>query len=126
MPDDLEGDGPQLPADQIPNAAEPKSLRRQRDTAKRREREAGEFWKQVFATPLGRREMWGILASGGAFEERFVAGPNGFPQPEATWCKAGEQRLAFRLYLSWMEYAPDDVALMVRENEPRLAKRAKH
>lgn len=118
MADDDEQAEP-LP-DEIPNAAEPKAIRRQRDTAKRREREAGEFWKQVFASKVGRREMWAILQSGHAFDERFVTGPNGFPQTEATWCQAGEQRLAFRLYLSWMKLDPEGVALMLQENEPGL------
>ncbi len=65
--------------------------------------------------------MWGIISSGHAFDERFAAGPNGFPSSEATWCEAGEQRLAFRIYLSWLRLVPDGVALMLAENHPALS-----
>lgn len=108
-----------------PNVAEPAKVRqRTRDTRRKARREEDvrrEWWQQAFSTPEGRRELWGILASGHAFDERFVAGPNGFPCTEATWCEAGEQRLAFRVYLSWLRLDPDGVALMLAENDPRLA-----
>lgn len=103
------------------NTADPVAINRHRRRAKKTEDEAGDFWREVFSTPIGRREMWGILANGGAFNERFATGPNGFPQPEATWCQAGEQRLAFRLYLSWLKRCPDGVALMLTENHKDLA-----
>lgn len=109
------------PEFEIPNAAEPKAIKRQRDTAKRREREAAQFWQALFADKVARRELWGILQSGHAFDERFELGPTGFPNEPATWLRAGEQRLAFRLYLSWMRLDPDGVALMLRENDPEIA-----
>ena len=88
----------------------------------RRDIEAREFWKQVFAHPIGRRELWGILQATHAFEERFACGPNGFPQVEATWFHAGEQALGQRLFLSWQRFDPQGVFLMQQEHDPRLAK----
>lgn len=119
-PHEGEGDGEAAADAEIANAAEPKALRQQRRTARWHERQAAAFWNTVFSTEVGRREMWGILASGHAFDERFVSAPNGFPQSEATWCQAGEQRLAFRLYLSWLRLCPEGVTLMLLENEPGL------
>lgn len=123
MSDDPEDSLPPQPDEQsgAVNAADPVAIKRVRRRIKKAEDDAGEFWREVFSTPIGRREMWGILASGGAFDERFATGPNGFPQPEATWCQAGEQRLAFRLYLSWMKLCPDGVGLMLKENHRAIA-----
>lgn len=103
------------------NVADPVSTKQARRRGQREDDKRALFWKAVFADKIGRAEMWGILQSGHAFEERFATGPNGFPQPEASWCEAGEQRLAFRLYLSWLRLAPEGVALMLSENHPALA-----
>jgi len=121
LPEEDEPAAAPHPLDEIPNAADRKSHRRARANQKQREEEARLFWRAVFATAIGRREMWGILQAGHAFEERFACGPNGFPQEAATWCEAGEQRLAFRLYRSWLRFEPEGVQLMMRENDPALA-----
>ena len=88
----------------------------------RREAEGSKFWSQVFAHPVGRREMWGILQATHAFEERFACGPNGFPQPEATWFHAGEQALGQRMFFSWQRLDPQGVLLMLQEYHPHFAK----
>lgn len=103
------------------NVADPVAIKRKRRRRERDEGLRGEFWSGVFSTKIGRQEMWGILESGHAFAERFVTGPNGFPSPEATWKEAGEQSLAFRIYLSWLKLAPEGAALMLAENHPALA-----
>ncbi|MGE5148490.1 MAG: hypothetical protein ACM3II_00095 [Rhodospirillaceae bacterium] len=123
MSDDPEEVSPPQPGERsgATDTADPVAIKRARRRIKSAEEDAVGFWREVFATPIGRREMWGILASGGAFEERFAHGPNGFPAPEATWCHAGEQRLAFRLYMSWMRLCPDGTALMLREHHPAFA-----
>ena len=103
------------------NAAEPASLRKARARASLRKEEASDFWRRALGSEVGRRELWGVLASAHAFDERFACGPNGFPQPEATWFEAGQQALGFRLYLSWLRLAPEGVGLMMAENHPALA-----
>lgn len=115
---------PSLDEDEEPqpaNAADPASHKRIRDRAKRERAEAAEFWRGVFLSEVGRREMWAILNASGAFRERFANGPNGFPQPEATWAYSGEQRMGFRLYLTWLGLCPDHVAVMLKEHHPALA-----
>lgn len=120
MSDDVDTGEP-LPPDEVPNAAEPRAIRRQRDTAKQREREGREFWQAVFSTKAGRREMWAILQSGGAFDQRFGHALNGGDNPAETQRQEGEHRFAFRVYLSWLKLDADGVTLMLRENEPGLA-----
>lgn len=109
-------------ADAAPNAADPKAVREQRRKAKRATDEGGDFWRRVFADPIGRREMWLLLQSLHTFEERFACGPNGFPQPEATWFHAGEQAFGLRLYQSWMLIDRPGVFQMHDECDPRLQK----
>lgn len=108
------------PATETVNAAEPRSIKRARTRAKLREEEAADFWRRALGSEVGRRELWGVLQSAHAFEERFACGPNGFPQPEATWFEAGQQALGFRLYLSWVRLDPSGVALMMQENHASL------
>ena len=109
------------------NVAEPQKIAERNKRLRRptEEQKRLEFWKGVFADPIGRSEMWAILASGHAFEERFATGPNGMPQPEASWCYAGEQRLAFRLYLSWMKLCPDGVQRMIAEHHAAFIEKPK-
>ena len=92
------------------------------DDVERFRLEAEAFWKQVFAHPIGRREMWSILHSGHAFETRFACSPSGFGQPEATWFHAGEQDFALRLFMSWQVLDPEGVLVMQREHDARFKK----
>jgi hypothetical protein len=103
------------------NVADPVQVRTARRRGKRQVDESAEFWKRIFADKIGRREMWAILASGGAFEQRYGATANGTSEPIETQRQEGEQRLAFRLYLSWLKLDPDGVAMMMREHHPALS-----
>lgn len=107
------------------NAADAKQVKRKTDRVKLEKRKIDEFWKSVFASPIGRSEMWAILTAGHCFEERFACGPNGFPHGEATWFAAGEQALAQRLYDSWQIKDHAGVYLMRCENDPRFPKPGK-
>lgn len=80
--------------------------------------EAAQFWRRVLADPIGRRELWQILANGHAFETRFECGPNGTPQSEATWFEAGAQAFAFNLYRSWQRMDPVGTLRMLLEHDP--------
>lgn len=84
--------------------------------------EASEFWRQVLAHPVGRREIWALLESCHTFEERFACGPSGFPQPEATWFHAGEQAFGMRLYHSLIIHDRSGVFLMQDEYDTRFPK----
>jgi hypothetical protein len=102
------------------DAGDPAVLKRKLTKAAIRSRESERFWRGIFADPVGRREMWGILQQAHAFEEIFSCGPNGFPQPEATWFHAGEQALGQRLYQSWILLAREGVFMMQDEHDPRF------
>src|SRR6202044_500609 len=119
---DFEDDG-QEPADGEPdNAADAKRIRRQERKIDRDKRESDEFWRGVFTSPVGRREMWAILKAGFFKEERFGAGPNGFPHPEATWFRAGGQDYAQRLFDSWQAKEYEGVYMMLCEHYPPFFK----
>jgi hypothetical protein len=112
--------GPQFP--EVAIADEKNKLRKRKDKLSLQQQQSVAFWHRVFADPIGRREMWGILQACHAFEERFACGPNGFPQPEATWFHAGEQAIGQRLYRSWARLDRAGVFLMHDEHDPDFVK----
>ena len=118
--DELESDSSDVAQQPGVDAADVRSYRRQRNTAEFRKRQAQEFWQRIFADPIGRREMWGILQEAHAFETRFACGPSGIPQPEATWFEAGKQDLGQRLFQSWTVLDRAGVFLMLDEHDPRF------
>lgn len=107
------------------DAGNPAAVKKRRTKAQLQEREAERFWQGVFQSEVGRREMWKLLASMHPFETVFACGPNGFPQPEATWFKAGETALGLRIYQTWAAKWPVEVMAMLTEHDPRFAKRDK-
>lgn len=107
------------------DAASPKQHENKRRRVAREKLEALEFWRGVFGSEVGRREIWALLLSAHTFEERFACGPNGFPQPEATWFQAGEQAFGQRLYQSWSRDHRAAVLLMHDENDARFVVKGK-
>jgi hypothetical protein len=104
------------------DAASPIVHRRRLTKAALHHREVERFWQSVFADPVGRAEMWGILQNAGTFDDRFGVGPNGFPQPEASWFHMGARSLGLRLFLSWTVLAREGVAVMQNEHDPRFVR----
>lgn len=107
------------------DAASPSAIKEKGRRLSREQREALDFWRGIFSTPIGRREMWKLLTEAHTFEERFACGPNGFPQPEATWFQAGEQALGQRMYRSWARDHRVEVLLMHDENDKSFAETKK-
>lgn len=118
MSDEDEPDIP--PADQPEpaffDAGDPGQVKQRRVTAKIKAREAERWWNEVFASEVGRREMYKLLRDCNAFGTEFACGPNGFPQPEATWFKAGEAAWGKRMRDTWLVRHTEQFALMLREN----------
>jgi hypothetical protein len=104
------------------DAADPVVHRKRLTKAALHHREVQRFWQGVFSDPVGRAEMWGILQQAGTFDDRFGVGPNGFPQPEASWFHMGSRSLGLRLYQSWSAFARDGVFLMQDEHDPRFTR----
>ena len=113
---------PDDPEPEPVSVASKRAYRKRKDAIKQQVKDAERFWLAVFETEIGRKEMWGVLQSAKTFEPQFACGPNGCPQPEATWFHAGTREFGQRLYLSWMKISPDGVMLMHRENDPRFAR----
>lgn len=103
-----------------PNAADREHQRRVTRGAKRADDERAEFWRGTLGTEIGRREMYALIATMHFDKERFVESTNGSPVREATWAELGIQRIGFQLYRKWLGLAPDEVLLMLRENDPAL------
>ncbi len=115
---DLEDDG-ELPSD-IPNVVDEKAIRKRRLTQKQAERQDNDWILGTLRSEVGRRFLWNLLSACHTFDERFACGPNGFPQPEATWFEAGQQAFGLRLYHSWLRVDPLAISAMHRECDPRF------
>lgn len=101
---------------------DPKAVRMSRDKLKREKQERAAFWRAVLNDRIGRRELWRWIASEGhAFNPEFACGPNGTPQPEATWFRAGEQQFALKLYHELAAMDREGVLKMHDEHDSRFA-----
>ncbi len=105
------------------DAASPKVYRRRKRDAEIEQREGDNFWRRMLADPIGRRELYRFIASCGTFSTPFACGPNGFPQPEATWFKAGEKATGQRLFDSLAKIDRVNFYKMLDEHDPRYARR---
>ncbi|MBB3453902.1 hypothetical protein FHT86_002158 [Rhizobium sp. BK313] len=117
-------DGTEEPLPEQPNASSRKTVETAKKKQNRHKREAKAFWQAVFADPIGRREMWSILRAAHINETVFACGPNGTPQPEATWYKLGEQQFGQTLLRSWTILDRDGVFLMQDEHDPAFGGQA--
>ena len=104
------------------SAADPKRVTKTRARRKKAEDEAADFWRACLANEVGRREIWNVLTTAHTFEVRFGCGPNGFPQPEATWLNLGEQLLGQRFYEMLQRIDPQGALLMRAEHDPAWQK----
>jgi hypothetical protein len=123
-PDDTEPEAETAEADldAQDNSADAPKIKKRLKRIEIEQRESDEFWRQAFASPTGRREMWAILKLAGLGEPRFSSGPNGFPHPEATWFRAGAQDVAQRLLDQWQARDFEGVYVMLCEHDPRFSK----
>lgn len=89
------------------------------------------FWRGLLASPIGRKILWDFVARQcHIFEDRFMCGPGGFPDAQATWFHAGEKSVGMRLYRTLLRTDLDGVSLMHREydsdfQDPRPTPRRK-
>ncbi len=104
------------------SAANPKRLKQQQRRAELDAIEAEEFWKFVFASPVGRREMWGLLKQAGVLDARFGAGPTGFPDAYASFFRAGIKAVSDNFLDQWTIRDFEGVRLMRIEHDPRFPK----
>lgn len=118
--DDLPTDEPT--DDEQPVVSERQAVERKSRRIQRERTENDQFWRECLSTQVGRRCLWAILEAGHCFEERFMASPVGFTDPNATWFKAGEQAFAWKLFEVWQTIDYQGVYLMRCENDSKYRK----
>ena len=99
-------------------SAERRKLSRKQAKADRDREEEDGFWRTSLASPIGRRALFKLMQQEGLFEQPFACGPNGFPQPEATWFKAGRQSVIRDLHSRLQMLDHGAVYDMLCENHP--------
>jgi hypothetical protein len=121
--DPFSPDDPEL--ERTVDAADNAVLAVRKDTQKRLLTEVQTEYRRLLSTAIGRRLIWELLQTCHTFEQRFANGPNGFPQPDATWFHAGEQSVGLRLYQSLMRIDRAAVFVMHDENDANFAEPVK-
>lgn len=107
------------------NAADPRQVRKTKRTQAAAAAAAKEFWVALLNTPIGRAELWKLIAHAfpegtHAFNQTWAASPVGFPDENAAWYQRGVQDFGLGLYHKWMALNPQGVLLMHAENDPRF------
>jgi hypothetical protein len=108
-------------AELIVNAADPESLKRVRRRKLSEAEKVRDWWRQALSTATGRAVIWGLLNETGLFATTFACGPNGFPQPDATWHALGAKSVGERLYRTLMIHDRDALFRMHDEHDPAFA-----
>lgn len=103
------------------DAADPAVAKRRKTEVSLESREAIAFWVGVLSDPIGRREMWRMFDAAGVFKAVFQTGPNGFPQPEATWFAAGQKAFGESLYLNLSRIDRPHILEMHAEHDDRFS-----
>ena len=89
-------------------------------TAKEKAEIRKRFLIALMENPLFREWLMEQLMALGAFENAFGNSPTGFPDPYATWFKAGLKAAGWHLWEIFDDVAPDLASLMRREaTKPR-------
>ncbi|MEI6281974.1 MAG: hypothetical protein WCP82_04555 [Alphaproteobacteria bacterium] len=111
------------PEDQTPdpdavNASTKTGTRKQRDRKRTEADIDAAFWREVLKSEDGRAVVFRFLMRAGTFTAPFAVGPNGFPQSDATWFKAGQQALGLELYQNLLRLDFLGVHEMLKQCDP--------
>lgn len=104
------------------DAGSPEGVKKQIKAKRTRERDAAEFYRMVFASPVGRREMWSILMRLHPFERRVGVSPGGQPDHDASVAYAAETQAGQNLWKSWLRLDREGVLKMMDEHDPEMRK----
>lgn len=100
----------QLPLHARPaSASNEQDVKDQEDKTKIEAREAAQFWRAALADPVGRREIYKVLNLSEAFSAPFAAVGVGFPDPHATFFRAGQISIGQRFYQMLAIVARDEL-----------------
>jgi hypothetical protein len=122
-PPDDEEDGGDSPAEHpTADATQSHSHRAQRIRQASAHEKVKAWWSAALRDPVGQQIIWQFLTDLHTFEERFACGPNGFPQPEATWFQAGRQDVGLRLHRTLAKFDREALFAMHDAFDPEFAK----
>jgi hypothetical protein len=80
---------------------------------------ARDFWSRSLRDDAGGEIIWSLLKDLHVFDdEMFACGPNGFPQPEATWHARGQRDFGLRLYRTLVKFDRDAVFALHDRKDP--------
>lgn len=128
---DEDGELPLDPAEPPPPAPDKDAQRSAVDTdgnrkirnrQKREEAERAAFWRTVFSTEIGRREMWCFIERLHPFNAKLGTSPAGTSDERVTWMHLAEQLVGQEIFQEWWGREPELVMLMRQENDPRHLK----
>lgn len=122
---DFEGEQAEITPPPNPDAADVDEAKKLEDLRKLQERQARDFWRNVFSTEVGRREMYGLLKDTGLYGGPVHwSGPNGAPDHYATQYFNGRRDLGLALFLRWTLLDRPGVFAMLDENDSAFMKAA--
>jgi len=121
--DDPEDDGTAPTEQATTDASKSTTLRKQRIKALTEWEKAREFWSRSLRDPVGGQILFNLLRELHVFEDaQFGCGPNGFPQPEATWHAAGQRDFGLRLYRTLIKHDREAVFALHDRFDPLFAR----
>jgi hypothetical protein len=105
----------------VTNLNDPWSIYENQLETYRRFEEQRQFWRDVMSSEVGRREMWALLDDvTHTFDVQFAHGPTGFPDPLATWLRAGQQSVGRAIHDTLFRFARAETLLMHDEHDRRF------
>lgn len=120
--DDVPPSADLRPDERQDSAVDPARLKRKKQVKLNEEQQAEVFWGRVFADPIGRREMWRLLAKLHPFNVQIGTTPSYFPDERKTWMELAVQLAGQHIYQEWFARFPDEISLMLCENDQRFQK----
>lgn len=109
--------------DQTPSAVDQRDMAKQEQKARHRSKQIEKFWTTVLTMPGAQDALWDFLAWAGTFEDRFACGPNGFPQPDASWHNAGKRSAGEYWRDKLMAHNPEAYIEFLKGRHPSFPKR---
>ncbi len=121
----FEGEQAEIAPPPNPDAADVDEAKKLEDLRRLQEHQALAFWRGVFSSEVGRREMYGILKETGLYGGVVHwSRPNGAPDHYATQYHNGRRDLGFRFFLNWSRLDREGVFKMLDENDAAFMKTA--
>jgi hypothetical protein len=121
--DDPNDDGTAPTEQPTSDATKATTAHKQRVKALSEWEKARDFWSRSLRDRVGGPIIFDLLRSLGVFEDsKFACGPNGFPQPEATWHAMGQRDFGIRLYHTLVKHDREAIFALHDQLDHRFAR----